>query len=122
PGGRGAMITWTDTAGHLWLYGGVGVTTTTSAGQLGDIWKFDIKLEKWFWMGGSKTTNAAVNYNGATTPGTPGGFPGGRQSLAGWRDLNDNLYIFSGVGAAGSGSLLSDMWRYNPRLDEWTWV
>ncbi len=122
PGGRCAAVTWTDTAGNLWMYGGSGVTATTTTGNLGDIWKFDVTQEKWYWMGGVKTTNAAVDYNGASAPGTPGGFPGGRQSLAGWRDQNDNLYIFSGVGAAGSASLLSDMWRYNPSRDEWTWI
>ena len=121
PGGRCAMVTWTDTAGNLWLFGGSGVTTSTTAGVLADVWKFDISLEKWYYMGGPTTINAAVDYNGAASPGTPGGSPGGRQALAGWRDLNDYLYIFSGIGTAGSNSLLSDMWRYNPATNEWTW-
>jgi len=40
PGGRNSGLTWIDSSGNLWLFGGEGLDCTNSQGLLGDLWKY----------------------------------------------------------------------------------
>jgi hypothetical protein len=41
PGARGDAVSWIDSAGHLWLFGGYGYDSTgTVAGGLNDLWVY----------------------------------------------------------------------------------
>lgn len=40
PGARDSVQTWIDPSGNLWLFGGNGVDSTGTAGQLNDLWVF----------------------------------------------------------------------------------
>ena len=40
PGGRGSSITWVDSDGNVWLFGGFGVDSTGYIGGLNDIWRY----------------------------------------------------------------------------------
>lgn len=55
PGGRQGAMTWTDSSGHLWLYGGWGIDANGTPGTLGDLWKFPSwgGLSYSAWMAGS---------------------------------------------------------------------
>jgi hypothetical protein len=37
PGSRGGASAWTDATGHLWMFGGQGLS---SGGDMNDLWKF----------------------------------------------------------------------------------
>ncbi len=40
PGGRNAAISWTDSNGNLWLFGGYGYDANGNYGYLNDLWKY----------------------------------------------------------------------------------
>jgi hypothetical protein len=40
PGGRHSGMIWTDSTGHLWMFGGNGYDSAGNAGNLNDLWKF----------------------------------------------------------------------------------
>jgi N-acetylneuraminic acid mutarotase len=40
PGGRDASISWIDSSGNLWLFGGIGHDSTGAAGLLNDLWSY----------------------------------------------------------------------------------
>ena len=52
PGVRDYALSWTDTKGNLWLFGGY-VNTSTGWSNLNDLWKFDPAINEWAWMSGS---------------------------------------------------------------------
>ncbi len=128
PGARYRTTAWTDTSGHLWLFGGNGYGSTTSTGVLNDLWQFDPSLGsfgEWAWMGGSDVANI-----GATgTYGTMGiadsaNLPGARESAAAWSDSNGHLWLFGGHGYDANGSVgeLNDLWQYDLTTNQWTWI
>ena len=41
PGGRGNTVSWTDSSGNLWLFGGLGYGSNRSQGCLNDLWEFN---------------------------------------------------------------------------------
>ena len=134
PGGRNYPTGWTDNNGNLWLFGGLGPSSQLI--YLNDLWKFDPATGEWAWMNGSSTvsTNCPV-ISGVTncgsggtygTLGTPaaGNTPGGRYEAETWVDLNGNFWLYGGIGfdANGNWGALSDLWRFNPSTNQWTWM
>jgi len=43
PGARQDAVSWTDSAGNLWLFGGYGVDSLGNTGNHNDLWKFPLK-------------------------------------------------------------------------------
>ena len=39
PGQRSSAISWTDSSGNFWLFGGLGVDSKGNAGYLNDLWR-----------------------------------------------------------------------------------
>jgi N-acetylneuraminic acid mutarotase len=128
PGGREASVSWTDKAGNLWLFGGVGFDSAGANGSLNDLWEYVPSTQEWAWMGGSATVPAA-------NKGQPGVFgklgvpdaaniPGGRWGASGWTDDGGNLWLFGGIGFDSTGSLglLNDLWALNPYTGKWAWI
>jgi N-acetylneuraminic acid mutarotase len=113
PGARIRAVTWTDSSGSLWLFGG---------GALNDLWKYTPSTGEWTWMSGSNSTNQQSVYG---TKGVPaaGNVPGARDSAVSWTDSSGNLWLFGGVyDANGFTGLLNDLWKYTPSTGEWTWM
>jgi hypothetical protein len=112
PGARQTAISWTDSSGNFWLFGGIGPDSVGNQGALNDLWKYS--NGEWTWMSGSNL----INQNGVYgTQGiiAPGNIPGARTSMSGWIDPNGNLWFFGGFGVAGGGEGdLSDLWMYMP--------
>ena len=132
PGSRNWSTGWTDNAGNLWLFGGLGFAASTS-GYLNDLWEFKSSSRQWAWMGGSNTAGTAqTQLGGSVLPGVygslqtlaPENVPGGRFASAGWSDSQGNSWIFGGKGldAANNLGLLNDVWRYNPSTQQWAWM
>ena len=77
PGARNDSISWTDSAGNFWLFGGLGFGSTTSSGRLNDLWRYDPVTNQWTWVSGANTINQPGVYG---TKGVPAAanVPGGR--------------------------------------------
>jgi N-acetylneuraminic acid mutarotase len=115
PGGRKGAMSWADGAGNFWLFGGNGRgdTTTTSTGNLQDLWKYERTTNRFAWIKGSKTVNVQGSYGTMGLPGGPN-IPGGRFSAAHWIDASNNIWMFGGKGqdVNGTPGTLSDLWTY----------
>ena len=75
------------------------------------------------WMNGSST----INQNG--TYGTQGVYsasntPGGRWGAITWKDASGIFWFFGGEGYASTGGAgrTSDLWKYDPSINQWMWV
>jgi hypothetical protein len=134
PGARDSGAAWTDNAGNLWLFGGLGweLTGSTSPdtleGNLNDLWECTMIGDQCQWTLISDPT--AAKHEGLPgiygTKGTAaaGNTPGGRWGSATWTDLSGNLWLFGGEGQDinDAGGLLNDLWKYNTTTSQWTWV
>lgn len=114
PGTRFRLVSWTDSQGGLWLFGGRGYAASTS-GLLNDLWKFD--GSRWAWISGDSTTNQGSVYG---TKGIPADTnkPGAREFFISWTDSLGNLWLFGGSNF--SNSYLNDLWKFDGT--QWTWV
>jgi N-acetylneuraminic acid mutarotase len=108
PGARSGAMSYIDSAGDLWLFGGYGYDSAGNLGELDDLWMFS--AGKWTWISGASVINPKGIY---TTVGGPG-IPGGRQLGAFWVDSTSTIWQFGGYGydAAGNLGLLNDLWLY----------
>jgi N-acetylneuraminic acid mutarotase len=128
PGSREASISWTDSNGSLWLFGGGGFDSAGVDGYLNDLWEFIPSIEQWAWMGGSSTVPAAnkgrPGVYGVLGTAAAGNSPGGREASVGWTDKAGNLWLFGGIGfdSSGSDGSLNDLWEYLPSSHEWAWM
>ena len=123
PGARFNAMNWTDSAGHLWMFGGVGMNTVGANGRLNDLWSYDPSLEQWTWVAGSNTIEATGVYGVvgvAASSNSPGGRVGGMSLI----DSDGHLWLFGGFGpdADGNEAFLDDLWSYDPSTQCWTWV
>lgn len=114
PGARVDACTWTDATGNLWLYGGYGYDNFGQQGVLSDLWKYDIAGNVWTWVKGDSMRNKPAVY-GTQGVAAAANSPGGRQDGMGWTDSGGNFWMFG-------GSQFSDIWKYNPITNQWTWI
>jgi N-acetylneuraminic acid mutarotase len=140
PGSRAGATTWTDSNGHLWLFGGWGLDVShQDQYYYNELWEFDPSTKEWTWMGGSSTgtgsscflwPNMWFPYCGEQgaygTLGAPSGgsSPGGRNGATGWIDNHGGLWLFGGQGfdANGQFSDLNDVWQFTPSTNQWAWM
>jgi N-acetylneuraminic acid mutarotase len=123
PGMRSNAISWTDSSGNLWLFGGAGFGNSTTYGYLNDLWKYSPSTNLWTWVSGMKTVNNPGVYG---TKGTAavGNVPGGRFYATSWIDASGNLWLFGGEGfdSTTGFSNLNDLWKFAPNTGQWTWI
>jgi hypothetical protein len=118
PGARSGAVSWTDTSGNLWLYGGDGYDSAGNFGVLSDLWEFNQGTGEWGWITGSDLDYQAAVYaaRGVAAPANTPGY--GCCSMPAWTDKSGNFWL--------SGSLYSnDFWKFNPGLGshgEWAWM
>jgi len=123
PGSRESAVSWIDSAGNLWLFGGAGHDSTGTSGALNDLWEFTPGTGQWTWVSGAATVNAAGTY-GTLGTAAANTTPGAREVSVSWIDAAGNLWLFGGVGYDSTGTLgdLNDLWRFSPTTGQWTWV
>lgn len=123
PGARNGAVSWTDTSGAFWLFGGLGFDEAGSIGQLNDLWKFDPATGQWAWMGGSTVRYQPGTY-GAPGVADPSNVPGARTGAVSAVDGDGAFWLFGGYGhdAAGAKGRLNDLWKYDPAASLWTWI
>lgn len=125
PGARYDAASWTDAAGNMWLFGGLGFDNTTPyPGILNDLWRYNPSANQWTWMGGTTLLDQNGIYGTLGVPAASN-LPGGRYSGRGVADASGNFWLFGGFGydaATNNAGELNDMWRYNTSTNQWTWI
>ena len=119
PGARRDAVSWVDSSGNLWLFGGTGYDSAGTNGPLNDLWKYSAGA--WAWMGGSNTAGQSGIYGTAGVP-SPNNIPGCRVQAVSWVDATGNFWLFGGFGhdSTGTNGPLNDLWKYG--AGTWTWV
>jgi hypothetical protein len=119
PGSRREAVSWIDSSGNFWLFGGWGYPASGEYNRLNDLWRWDGTY--WTWMSGSNAVNQYGVYGTKGTP-DPANVPGARFSAVSWIEASGNKWLFggSGYGASGSPAWLNDLWRWDGT--NWTWM
>jgi N-acetylneuraminic acid mutarotase len=134
PGSRVSSVSWTDSSGNLWLFGGYGYDANGNTGWLNDLWEYNPTTNEWAWKGGSNAVPAGCTAN-AQNCGQPGAYgtqgtaattniPGSRYSSVGWVDSSGHFWLFGGEGMDENGNVshLNDLWEYYPTTNQWAWI
>ena len=118
PSGRQSAVTWTDSSGNFWLFGGFGYSSLGIVGDLNDLWEYSNGL--WTWVSGSNLSEQVSVYGTLGVP-APANIPSGREGSVGWLDASGNLWLFGGLSTSlGAADLLNDLWRFSN--GQWTWM
>lgn len=77
----------------------------------------------WTWVNGDSTINNTGVY-GIQGNSSVTNKPGARRYSVSWKDATGNLWMFGGQGYAASGGtgFLNDLWKYDPSINQWTWI
>jgi N-acetylneuraminic acid mutarotase len=124
PCGRLWANSWIDSSGNLWLFGGYGQASGTSAaGVLNDLWEFNPANQQWTWVSGADTQKQLGVY-GTLGVAATANVPGARELAMSWTDASGNLWLFGGIGydSAGYYQYLNDLWEFSPSSKTWTWT
>jgi len=136
PGARWGAASYTDASGNMWMFGGQGYDTSGNLGLLNDLWKYNIATQTWTLVSGNAASNQNGTY-GTEGTGAAGSLPGSRQTAVLWVDPSGVVWLFGGFGLDSKGtsgtsggggptqqigSVLNDLWNYNPNTGFWTWV
>jgi N-acetylneuraminic acid mutarotase len=115
-------VSWTDASGNLWLFGGNGIDSAATTGDLNDLWKYNITSGQWTWVSGSNLVSQNGTY-GTLNTAAASNVPGARDSAVSWIDASGNLWLFGGEGldSAGTFGNLNDLWEYTVSTNKWTW-
>ena len=128
PPSRAYAVSWRDNSGKFWLFGGsngFGKIAGTH-GFLSDLWQFDPDIRKWTWISGASSPQEQGRY-GSQGLASANNQPGARFGAAGWAGANDKLWLFGGQGFGAKGlqpnfGYLNDLWQFDLRSKQWTWV
>jgi N-acetylneuraminic acid mutarotase len=123
PGSREYAVSWTDSKGNFWLFGGYGFDSVGMLGYLNDLWEFSISTNQWTWVGGTDLAYGNGVY-GTLGASAVANVPGSRSGSVAWTDNNGNLWLFGGYGVASNGGVgyLNDLWQFNTFTGDWTWM
>lgn len=108
-------MTWSDSEGHLWLFGG----SRVNGGLADDLWRFNPATQNWAWMDGSTIHPRRPSY-GTLGVASAGSHPGRRWSSGAWRDSQNRLWLFGGD-LSNLTYRKNDLWSYSPDNGLWTW-
>lgn len=118
PPARLEAVTWVDTAGRFWLFGGLQKESTELYNATGplfnDLWMYDPVTNQWTWKGGDSAVNQPGQYGRQGVP-NPANQPGARGAAMGWTDRAGNLRLYGGSGYGWIGkNFLNDEWMFSP--------
>ena len=123
PGGRKGGATWIDSHGCLWLFGGSGYDANAKgflkmSGLLSDFWLYNISINTWMWVGGSKRGEGMPQY-GVQGRASGTNIPGPRENAVTFKYENQ-FWMFGGGGhdVSQRDGLLNDVWVFTPKKSE----
>jgi hypothetical protein len=127
PGARYGLALWTDTTGHVWVFGGLGETGSSAnptTAFLNDLWEFNPSTLEWTLIGGinlagmysSQAVSGDPGVYGTLRTPDPGNIPGSRIQATTWTDKQGHLWLFGGAGFDSTGlyRLLGDLIAHEP--------
>ena len=117
PGARAQSVSWIDSSGNMWLFGGSGLDASGASGLLNDLWEFNPTMGTWEWVSGSSSVGGTAVYGSIGIPSTAN-VPGPRIGAVSWTDSSGNLWLFGG---SGGGLTFNDLWEFNPTAGTWEW-
>jgi N-acetylneuraminic acid mutarotase len=103
-------------SGKLVLFGGFGLDSSSTTGELSDLWSFNTTTSQWTWLRGSSTLAASAVYGTLGTAATAND-PGARESSTAISDNSGNLWLFGGYAGTSrtpDTTALNDLWKYTP--------
>jgi len=110
PGSGFPSSIWTDSAGHLWLFGIEGTNLYN------DLWEYDPSLKQWAWMNGSQMPNDA-GAGGSACEGSESYRPGARyETRSVWNDCHGNFWLYGG---RYGNNYFGDFWVYLKNQNKW---
>ncbi len=133
PEGRDTALSWTDSGGNFWLFGGNSATAdpdNLSSAMLGDLWELNPATATWTVRGYCPSPQLAAcgNLNiggvyGALGVEASGNYPGSRNDGPGWSNGSGLGWLFGGPGFSSSGAWgsLNDLWEFDSFTGEWAW-
>ncbi len=118
PGFSSNQVHWQDKEGNFWLFGG------SNHYMQNALWKFNPKTAEWIWMHGPKhdTTQYNAGSYGLLGVSSPNNVPSSRSGCTTWVGPNGNLYLYGGSSFSLGIPYPNDLWMYNVKTNEWTWV
>jgi hypothetical protein len=129
PAARSAASAWVDSAGNLWLFGGLSSNPRGMPLANGDLWRYSPRTGLWTWINGCDgITQAEAEAEGAracegdVTNATPiAESPPPRARAAAWTDRAGDFWLFGGgyFDSSGGWRALNDLWRYSPDTRQW---
>ncbi|HMK18140.1 MAG TPA: kelch repeat-containing protein [Chitinophagaceae bacterium] len=121
PGARRDGILWYAN-NSVYLFGGNGFDGLANEGVLNDTWQYNPQTNNWVWIKGSSTRNDLGNF-GTVTIENVNNTPSARDGFISWEYMGE-FYLFGGSGldAQGKVGYLSDIWKFNPATNNWTWI
>jgi hypothetical protein len=123
PGAMYSGVSWADTFGNLWLFGGQGYNYYGYDATLDDLWKYNIATGLWTWINGSYNGDTVAVYGSKGVSAAANG-PGSRRGGVSWIDASNNLWLFGGtaIRPAGVSGGLNDLWKFTTSTGQWTWI
>jgi N-acetylneuraminic acid mutarotase len=124
PPARTDAISWVDSAGVFWLFGGGQLNSNGSyLAVFNDLWSYNPTTGLWTWVGGSNLPDAAGVY-GTQGIAAANNVPAARMGGSGWLDASGNVWVFGGLGLDQVGGVqeYNDLWEYSPASSQWMWV
>jgi N-acetylneuraminic acid mutarotase len=131
PGGRSEGVSWIDSDGNLWFFGGYGKAVgSDNSGLLNGLWRYDVADASWTLIKGWDYVTDVTYLKGVYgTKGSPDSAnnPGARSDGVSWTGAGSTsgyLYLFGGFGydVNGGVGLLNDLWRFKTSNSNWTWM
>ncbi|MBK9966927.1 MAG: hypothetical protein IPP07_19400 [Holophagales bacterium] len=118
PGARFGSVSWTDSVGNLWLFGGSGYSRG-GYGSFNDLWRWD--GTNWTWMSGANVVGDPGSY-GTKGVAAPTNVPRARAGAVTWTDAAGSLWLFGGAKESwyGGPPSYNDLWKWDGT--NWTWV
>ncbi|MEO8770610.1 MAG: kelch repeat-containing protein [Ferruginibacter sp.] len=114
PGATVNAVTWTDSTGSLWLFGGRGYTNT-DFGEMNTLWKYNTSINQWAFIKGDYTTYFEGDYGNLQEPAETNR-PGSGEQAVTWTDSLGNLWMFGGESYPANSTVTyfkNDLWKFS---------
>jgi hypothetical protein len=127
PGSRDSQMTWTDSNGRFWLFGGSGLDGLgATINELNDMWMYDPATGQWTWVSGDAVSLVSSYQGSYGTEGSASStnVPPARHSAITWVDQSGVLWMFGGANLHDQTNpvAFNDLWSFSPSTRQWTWV
>jgi hypothetical protein len=136
PSGRQSAVSWIDSSGNYWMFGGNGTDSQGNPGLLNDLWEYIPFTNQWTWVAGSNLMICSntiygrvecvqpANNSGIAGQFSVGNTPGGRSGEVTWTDRQGKFWLFGGSSYDNNsvGGNFNDFWEFDPTQSQWAWM